>query len=473
MFKISRLTVSSLLASVALIALAGPSGTAHANHSVVGADFCVDATHFRFMVDLNEPDNEDAVVTLVLGIGADSDGLPSPPTASTEVIGVNFFRDEGEIPGFPPRPPEVESEPVVGAPLNRWMVGLIDDFTITTFGAGSGEFRIEGSVPNGAQPFTAGDTLADIGFEVFDPLVAHDTMTAVAHLSNIPIGACDNQIGENVTLGFGILLGNGIVIEDGAIIGDFTEISDEVFIGENVVIGPNSFLDIQTEIDDDAILGAGCMVKSLINTVFHPATVAKEAQIGDNCDLAGGTDIGRGVMIGENFETASKFTDAAHTDLSIVTVSRGATIHDGVFLDHGTGVARAVVLGDGVSTTTILNTIFVPVVFEQNANVGAGSTLEGGTIVGSGVVLGDNVTTLTDTFPVHFVIFDRNTTVGEGSEFKSGTVVEQGVQIGAFAIVGENVLIEKDAIIGNCVTLADGVIVPTGTTVDGTPLPCE
>ena len=38
MFKISRLTVSSLLASVALIALAGPSGTAHANHSVVGAD---------------------------------------------------------------------------------------------------------------------------------------------------------------------------------------------------------------------------------------------------------------------------------------------------------------------------------------------------------------------------------------------------------------------------------------------------
>jgi len=244
-----------------------------------------------------------------------------------------------------------------------------------------------------------------------------------------------------------------------------------VFIGENVVIGPNSLLDFKTEVDDDAILGEGCRVGSLINTVFHPATVAKETQIGAGCNLAGGTEIGRNVTIGVNFATASEFTDEAQTDLSAVTVSRGATIHDNVFLDHGTGVARGVILGNGVSTKTILNTVFVPVVFEQNANVGAGSTLEGGTIVGSGVVLGDNVTTLTDTFPVHFVIFDRNTTVGEGSEFKSGTVVEQGAQIGDFVTVGENVLIEKDATVGNCVTLDDGAIVPKGTLVPNVPIP--
>ncbi len=67
MFKISRLTVSYLFASVALIALAGASGTAHACHSIVNAEFCVDATHFRFMVDLNEPEYEDEVVTLALG----------------------------------------------------------------------------------------------------------------------------------------------------------------------------------------------------------------------------------------------------------------------------------------------------------------------------------------------------------------------------------------------------------------------
>ncbi len=50
MFKTSRLTYSSLLAATAMILIAGASGTAKADAMIANAEFCVDATDFRFTV---------------------------------------------------------------------------------------------------------------------------------------------------------------------------------------------------------------------------------------------------------------------------------------------------------------------------------------------------------------------------------------------------------------------------------------
>ena len=159
MFKISRLFVSSLLAPVALIAFVGASGTANAGGTVVNADFCVDATHFRFMVDVTEPFNP---AILVVQIGADfdpfnADDVPSP--APTEIIAVNFDQTGTLVTTlFPSVVPSVASINV-GSPPDRWAnESPINDFTLTSFGAG--EWRFEGSVPHGTQPITAGDTVA-------------------------------------------------------------------------------------------------------------------------------------------------------------------------------------------------------------------------------------------------------------------------------------------------------------------------
>jgi UDP-3-O-[3-hydroxymyristoyl] glucosamine N-acyltransferase len=470
MFTTSRRTISSLLAPVALIALIGTTGVAKGDANIDNAEFCVDATHFRFTVNVSEPNIGDAdhtAVGMVFRVGADAPVFGVPVV---ERIAVNFDLDTGAI----TLGPLVET---FGAALDRWLnEDPITDFTLTSFGGGA--YRIEGSVPNGTQPFVAGDTINQVvQRELNSHLGAQDAI-----LSGVPIDACDNQIGQNVTFGVGVILGTGIIIEDGASIGDFTEIRDDVFIGENVFIGANSLLDIKTEVDDNAILGAGCMVKTVINYIFHPATVAKEAQVGAHCDLAGGTEVGRGAMIGEDFTTASQFIDEAHTDLRAVTIGKGATIGDSDFLDFGTEVSKGVVLGDNVTTFSgtcgITSECFPTrwVTFDQNAVVGDNVFLDVGTEVGRGVEIGDGVTTMsgectatTDCFPTRWL---QNSTIGDFSEFDSGTVVEQDASVGEYTMVGKDVVIEMDAKVGNFVTLGDGVVVPKGSEVpDGTVLP--
>ena len=438
MFKLGCLAVLSLLVPATLIALVGSSGVAKADAIIENAEFCVDATHFRFRADVSEPligDANHTTVSMVFRIGADAPVFGGAPL---ERIAVNFDLDTGAV----TLGPLVET---FGAPLDRWQnKNPFNDFSVTPIGGlGSGDFRIEGSVPNGTQAFVAGDSVN----QVLQREVSSHVGQVDAVLSNVSIISCDNQIGDNVTFGVGVTLGWGVVIEDGATIGDFTEIRDEVFIGENVIIGPNSLLDTKTEVDDEAVLGAGCMVKTTINHIFHPATVAKEAEIGAGCDLAGGTEVGRNVKIGENFTTTSIFlNEVEHTALSAPTIKRGAEIGDYVSLDHGTVVAKGVVLGDFVTAASGV----------------CGEVSDCLPKHYSGGVCGET----SDCFPKHYVTFERNATVGDNSTFGVGTTVKTQASVGLNADVGEGVFIGAKAVVEDNITIGDGAFIGPGVVVD-------
>ena len=205
----------------------------------------------------------------------------------------------------------------------------IIDFAITPFGgAGSGEFRIEGSVPHGTEPFSAGDTLADIALRIVGA-AGGDT-----HLSNIPIDSCDNQIGENVTLGTGIVFGTGIIIEDFATIGNNVVLGDDVFIGLNAIIGNDTELGDGAQIARDVVIGDRVRGLTILNTVFHPVVIDKGATVGDDTVLEA-TEIGAGAIVGSGVIARSSFHPVTH-DISVVTIERKATVGDGADLAHGT-----------------------------------------------------------------------------------------------------------------------------------------
>jgi len=426
MFKASHRTFSTLLASTAMILLAGVSGTAHADHSVVNAEFCVDATHFRFVVDVDEPFNVDDPGTLVLRIGADSVQLEAGPTSS-EVIGVNFVRDTGSLPGSPAFGPEVTLFTNGAAPRDRWVnEDPITDFTITSFGAASsGAFRIEGSVPRGEDSFFPGDFLKDIALRIVGAPAGHDpAIDTNMHLSDIPIDACDNQIGEHVDIGFGVILGTGLIIEDGASIGDFSVIGDQVFIGLDAVIGSETELGKGAQIARDVIIGNRVQGLTILNTIFHPVVIDKGATVG-NDTLLEGTEIGTGAIVGSEV-IARSYVDPVTHDISVVTIERKAEVGDGATLDFGTVVGRGVMLGDGVSTTTVINHIFHPVTFDKGATVGANSSFGGGTSVKPQASVGVGVM------------------VGEEVFIGPKAVVNDGVEIGDDAFIGPGAIVDQD-----------------------------
>ncbi len=367
---------------------------------------------------MSEPligDANHTTVGMVLRIGADAPVFASP---DLERITVNFDLNTGTV----TLGPLVEN---FGAPPDRWLnEDPINDFTLTSFGGGA--YRIEGSVPHGTEPFVAGDFINQVLQREVNSHLNPSQVDFV--LSGVPIDACDNQIGENVSIGFGVTLGSGLIIENGASIGDFSVIGDQVFIGLDAVIGNNTELGDGAQIARDVVIGDRVQGLTAINTVFHPVVIDKGATVGDDT-LLEATEIGAGAMVGSGV-IARSFVDPVTHDISVVTIERKATVGDGADLDFGTFVGRGVILGDGVSTTTVINHVFHP------------------------------------------VTFDKGATVGANSSFGGNTVVEMKASIGTGAIVGEDVVIEKHAIVGNDVTLLDGAIVPKGAVVlSGTTFP--
>ena len=52
--------------------------------------------------------------------------------------------------------------------LDRFVNGLIADYTLTSLGVG--QCRFAGSIPHGADPLIAGDAMADVFFREFEPV---------------------------------------------------------------------------------------------------------------------------------------------------------------------------------------------------------------------------------------------------------------------------------------------------------------
>ena len=84
-------------------------------------------------------------------------GLP------TETFGLNMDRDCQVTRGYFPEVEESNGTPT----LDRFVNGLIADYTLTSLGVG--QCRFAGSIPHGADPFNAGDTIADVFFREFEP----------------------------------------------------------------------------------------------------------------------------------------------------------------------------------------------------------------------------------------------------------------------------------------------------------------
>ncbi len=295
MFKTSHRTFSSLLASTAMILLAGVSGTAKADAIIANAEFCVDATDFRFLVDVSEPQigtNGHTNMGMFFRIGADAPVFASP---DLQWIAVSFDLETEAI----TYGPVVET---FGRPLKRWLnEDPIVDFMLTQ--SVPGDFRIEGSVPHGPRPFVAGDTINSVVLR--EAAFSHGTKDTF--LTGVPIDACDNQISDTATLGDEVVLGTGIIIEDFVDIGDNVVLGDQVFIGRNAIIGDGTVLGDGAQIARDVVIGDRVQGLTILNTIFHPVVIDKGARVGDDTVLEA-TEIGAGAIVGNGVIARSSKT---------------------------------------------------------------------------------------------------------------------------------------------------------------------
>lgn len=110
---------------------------------IAGVYYCASPNRFRFDVEMADVPGG----TIILRIGADNLGF----TAPVERIEINFDGTSGNIVSGP-------SVATYGSPSNdRWQDGGITDWSLTNLGGG--EWRFEGSVDTGADPFTPDDNV--------------------------------------------------------------------------------------------------------------------------------------------------------------------------------------------------------------------------------------------------------------------------------------------------------------------------
>jgi hypothetical protein len=139
------------------------------------AAFCVTDTEFQFSIETTSVNVDTPDVHLSAYAQEEwFSGLPR------EYFGLNMDRDCLVTRGEYPEVEELDG-PVT---LDRFVNGLISDYTLTSLGVG--QCRFEGSIPHGADSFSAGDTMADVFFREFEPYTD-------AHALGVVITVCEEQ----------------------------------------------------------------------------------------------------------------------------------------------------------------------------------------------------------------------------------------------------------------------------------------
>jgi hypothetical protein len=147
------------------------------------AAFCVTDTEMQFSMDITFVNVDDVDGRLAaLAQAALFSGLP------TELIGLNMDHDCQVTRDAFPEVQEWNGTPT----LDRFVNGLITDYTITSLGVGQCQFA--GSVPHGADPFIAGDAIIEVFFREFNPtsdaqatdVVITDCVERPARATSIP-----------------------------------------------------------------------------------------------------------------------------------------------------------------------------------------------------------------------------------------------------------------------------------------------
>ena len=140
--------------------------------TIDNAAFCATDTEFQFSIDITSvnvdtPDFRLAAFAQEVWFS----GLPQ------ESFGLNMDRDCQVTRGNFPEVVESNGTPT----LDRFVNGLIADYTLTSLG--DGQCRFSGSIIHGADPYIAGETIADVFFREFEPFTD-------AHALDVVITEC-------------------------------------------------------------------------------------------------------------------------------------------------------------------------------------------------------------------------------------------------------------------------------------------
>lgn len=152
------------------------SGQAVQAGTIDAASFCVTDTEFRFSVDVTSVNEATGDVSFNIFLQETFLDVVGG-TAPTEVIRSNFDRNCQVTRGN-----YLEVEESDGTPaLDRVQNGVISNYALTQLSVG--QCRVLGSIPHGANPYIATDTVADIFFREFNP-------TIDAHSYDVEITTC-------------------------------------------------------------------------------------------------------------------------------------------------------------------------------------------------------------------------------------------------------------------------------------------
>ncbi|MFT6158513.1 MAG: UDP-3-O-[3-hydroxymyristoyl] glucosamine N-acyltransferase [Myxococcota bacterium] len=208
-------------------------------------------------------------------------------------------------------------------------------------------------------------------------------------------------------------IGAGVIVGAGAVIGERATVGADSEIGDNTVVGRRATIGERTVFGPDSTVGRAATVGSGVDASEGSLSVGYAASLGDRCVVSSNVTLGSLVTVG------------ADCDLGANTVlARSATLGNGA------------VLGDGV-------------VIGPEVLAGAGLDLANGVRVRKGATFRDGVTVSEGS------AISRDNTLGDGASVGSDARLRANVQVGA---VG---------------TVADDVVVPRGTVIEGGPVaPC-
>lgn len=132
------------------------------------AAFCVTDTEMQFSIDITSVNVDTPDVRLAAF--AQEAWLSGSPR---EYFGLNMDRDCQVTRGNYPEVGELDG-PVS---LDRFQNGLISNYTLTKLG--DGQCRFSGYIIHGADPYSAGETIADVFFREFNPYADAHTLDVV------------------------------------------------------------------------------------------------------------------------------------------------------------------------------------------------------------------------------------------------------------------------------------------------------
>ncbi len=208
-------------------------------------------------------------------------------------------------------------------------------------------------------------------------------------------------------------LGAGVTVGAGAVIGERAIVGADSDIGANVIVSRTATVGERTVLGVDSVVGRAASVGSDVDAAVGGLSVGYAASLGDRCVV--GSDVTLGSLV---------------------------SVGDDCGLGANTVLARSVTLGDDA-------------------------------VLGAGVVIGPDVLAGVDLDLGYGVRVRKGTTFGNAVSVGAGTAIGRNSELGDGAMVGVDATLRSIVQVGAGGTVADDVLVPRGTVINGVPSdPC-